>query len=79
LDLNLLDSIKYLRVGEDYVVPRPQLAKDAPKTEIDVLPFNPWEKANMESNGYGWAEVFNVRNHFQVLMKTDDLKLKPKK
>lgn len=79
LDLSLLDSIQYFRVGEDYFVPRPNIAKDAPKTEIDVLPFNPWEKANVETNSYGWAEFFNARNHFQVLMKTDDLKLKPKK
>lgn len=79
LDLSLLDSIPYFRVGEDYFVPRPNIAKDAPKTEIDVLPFNPWEKANVETNSYGWAEFFNARNHFQVLMKTDDLKLKPKK
>jgi hypothetical protein len=79
LDLSLLDSIQYFRVGEDYFVPRPNIAKDAPKTEIDVLPFNPWEKANIETNSYGWMEFFNARNHFQVLLKTDDLKLKPKK
>jgi hypothetical protein len=79
LDLNLLDSIKYLRVGEDYVVPRPQLAKDAPKTEIDVLPFNPWEKTNVEANAYGWAEFFVMKNHFQLMLKMDDVKLKPKR
>jgi len=79
LDLNLLDSIKYLRVGEDYVVPRPQLAKDAPKTEIDVLPFNPWEKTNVEANAYGWAEFFVLKNHFQLMLKMDDVKLKPKR
>ena len=76
LDLNILDSIKYLRVGEDYVVPRPNLAKDAPKTEIDVLPFNPWEKANVETNSYGWAEFFVLKNHFETIQKNDNLKLK---
>jgi hypothetical protein len=79
LDLNLLDSIKYLRVGEDYVMPRTQLATNAPKTEIDVLPYNPWEKANMESNSYGWSEFFLLQNHFQLMLKMDEVKLKPKK
>jgi hypothetical protein len=79
LDISLLDSIRYLRVGEDYVLPRTNFAKDQRPTEIDVLPFNPWEKANVESNSYGWAEVFNVRNHFQLMLKMDEVKLKPKK
>ena len=79
LDLGVLDSIHYMRVGDDYVLPRTNFAKDAPKAEVDVLPFNPWEKSNMESNSYGWTEFFSVRNHFQTMLKMDDVKLKPKK